>query len=330
MNNSFVERKVFVNSAVTLAATLAIPEKNSKKMPAVVLISGTGTTDRDGNMPKMQSNIYKDLSDFFVSEGFVTIRYDKRGVGESKGVHYETGFNDLVDDVIANVNYLEELDFVDKDKIILCGHSEGTMVATIANVRHNVAGMVLIAGAGATLRTALEYQNWLVLQETRITRGLKGLILRKLINEKNYLKNVNALFDKCCSTDKDVIRVMGRKMSAKWIREHNSLTDQGMIEAIENADCPVLAVTGEKDVQANPEDINKISNLKLPHVTCSIIPGMDHFLRRYSGEKSVLNVKKQYANELSQPIHENLLIDIRQWVRKVGINFINSLPFSEN
>lgn len=320
MARKFIEKKVIVNSTFDLAATIAVPENKNKKIAAVVLISGTGTIDRDGNMPKFSANIYKALSDFFAGEGFVTIRYDKRGIGESKGVYNETGFNDLVDDVIANVNYLENLDYVDKDKIILCGHSEGSMIATITSTRHKVAGMILIAGAGISLRSALNYQNWIALQEIKAMTGLKGWILRKLVNERNYLKNVNALFDKCCRTDKDVIRIMGKKMSAKYIREHNNLSDEKMMDIITNARCPILAVTGEKDVQVNPLDIDKIEQLKLSHVTCSIVPEMDHSLKRCVGERTILNIKKQYASEFSQPIHEDLLKAIREWTIKTGIN----------
>jgi pimeloyl-ACP methyl ester carboxylesterase len=320
VTNNFVEEKVIVNGKFDLVATVAIPEDRNIKMPAVVLIPGTGTLDRDGNMPKFPTNLYKGLSDFFAGEGFVTIRYDKRGNGESKGDHNETGFNDLVDDVISNVKYLENLDFVDKDKIILCGHSEGTMIATITSTRHKLAGMILIAGAGTTLRAALNYQNSMVLQETKTMTGLKGLFLRRLINEKNYLKRVDGLFNKCCSTDKEVIRIMGQKIAAKWIREHNNLTEQGLLEVIANASCPVLAVTGEKDVQANPEDIRKIAELELPHVTCDIVPDMDHMLRRFTGNKCVLNIKKQYISEFSEPIHEELLKVIREWAIKTDLN----------
>ena len=322
MNNNFIEEKVIVNSTFNLAATVARPENGNRKMPAVVLIPGTGTLDRDGNIPKFSTNLYKGLSDFFAGEGFVTIRYDKRGVGESKGVNCETGFNDLVDDVIANVNYLGNLDFVDSDKIILCGHSEGSMIATVTSTRHKIAGMILIAGADTTLRAALNYQNWMVLQETKTMTGLKGLIFRKLINEKNYLKRVDSIFNKCCSTDKDVIKIMGQKIAAKWFREHNNLTEKGLLEVIVNASCPVLAVTGEKDVQANPEDINKIAELKLPHVTCEIVPDMDHMLRRFIGTKNVMNAKKQYVSEFKQPIHDELLKVIREWTIKTDLNSI--------
>ncbi len=255
MSINFNEKKVTVSGTFDLAATIAVPDGVKQKMSAVVLISGTGTSDRDGNLKKFSSNIYKELSDFFACRGFVTIRYDKRGVGESHGNFNETGFHELMDDVISNIKYLENLDFVDPNKIILCGHSEGSMIATMVSTRYKVAGMILLSGAGTSLKSALGYQNWLVLQETKEMTGIKGMILRRLINEKNYMKNVNSLFERCCGTDKDINRITGKKISAKWIREHSNLSDQGMLDVIKNANFPILAITGDKDVQANYEDI---------------------------------------------------------------------------
>lgn len=320
MTDTYTEKKVVVNSKFDLAATLSIPAKRDEKMPAVILISGTGKADRDGNMPKFPMRIYKDLSDYFANQGFVTIRYDKRGVGKSNGEHLKTGFNDLVDDVLANINFLEGLEYVDADRIILCGHSEGTMIATIASTKHKVGGIVLIAGAGISMRTALEYQNWLVLQESKILPGLKGWIYRKAINEKNYLKNVNKIFDLCNRTDKDIVRFMFQKIPAKWFREHNRLKDEAIIQILSNSDCPVLAITGDKDVQANSDDIKRISAMKFSNVTCRIVSDMDHILRKYKGEKSVLNIKKQYTKEFSQPIHETLLNEIGEWTVRSGLN----------
>lgn len=317
MSINFNEKMVIVSGTLELAATIAIPDGIKQRMPAVVLISGTGTIDRNGNMKKFISNIYKDLSDLFASQGFVTLRYDKRGVGESKGNFNETGFHDLVDDVISNIRYLENIDFVDPNKIIICGHSEGTMIATMVSTRYKVAGMILLSGAGTSLKSALKYQNWLVLQEIKRMAGIKGMILRRLINDRNYMNNVNTLFERCSRTDKDIVKIMGKEMPAKWIREHSNLSDQKILDVIKNANCPILAITGDKDVQANYEDIQKIERLELPHVTTRIISDMDHILRRCAGEIKILNIKKQYASEFSQPIHDDLKTAIHEWIQKL-------------
>lgn len=157
MGYKFREENIVVKGKFDLGATITIPENKSEKMPAVVIVCGTGTGDRDGNIKKkkLNMNLYKDLAHFFTKLGFVTIRYDKRGVGESKGSHIETGFNDLVDDIISNIKYLENLEYV--DKIILCGHSEGSMLVSVTNKRHPVDGVIQIAGAGMCIRKALEF-----------------------------------------------------------------------------------------------------------------------------------------------------------------------------
>ena len=71
------EEKVIISNDINLGATIAYKDKKEKR-PLVLLISGTGSSDRDGNNLGFKSNIYKDLSDIFVEIGYVCIRYDKR------------------------------------------------------------------------------------------------------------------------------------------------------------------------------------------------------------------------------------------------------------
>ena len=317
---NFREENVTIKGEFDLGATITIPEKAGDKMPAIVLVAGTGNGDRDGNIKskKFNMNIYKDLAHFFAKLGFVTIRYDKRGVGESKGSHIETSFNDLVEDVIRNAKYLKDLDCV--DKVILCGHSEGSILVAVANERYAVDGLIQIAGAGMCIRKALEFQNYLVSQEAKATKGLKGWIIRKQVNEKNYLDRVNNMFDKCNSTDKDVIRIQGMKTPAKWFREHDSYTDEIMGELMKKANCPILAITGDKDVQANPEYIEKIKNFNEDHITAILVPNMDHILKEYNGDLTVLNIMKQYKAELGKPLHEGFLMEIENWINANKVN----------
>ena len=84
------EERITISSDINIGATIAYQDKNEKR-PLVLLISGTGSLDRDGNSIGFKSNIYKELSDMFVDAGYVCIRYDKRGTHESKvkGLNYE-------------------------------------------------------------------------------------------------------------------------------------------------------------------------------------------------------------------------------------------------
>ena len=63
MKTNFIEEQVTINSDVALKGTIAIPGVEGEKLPAVLIINGSGAADRDGNMkkPAMNANIYKDL-----------------------------------------------------------------------------------------------------------------------------------------------------------------------------------------------------------------------------------------------------------------------------
>ena len=92
-----------------LEGTIAKPEKDTEA--AFVIISGSGKGDLDGNFKSFKLNIYKGISAILVSEGFTTLRYNKRGIGKSEGNFYVTGLHDLLDDLDSAVSYLKSLNY---------------------------------------------------------------------------------------------------------------------------------------------------------------------------------------------------------------------------
>ena len=151
------EEEVTVAGAVSLGATIAYPDKERKR-PAIVIIMGTGKLDRDGNGPG-RMNIYRSLSDMFAEQGFVTIRYDKRGTHRSSGDFEGAGLSDFTDDAVSVTRYVKSLPYVDEDKVIVCGHSEGAMIATLLSRKEETAGLMLLGGAAVCLKDALRYQS---------------------------------------------------------------------------------------------------------------------------------------------------------------------------
>lgn len=120
------EEKVIIKSGVDLGATV-LYLNNKKKKPLVVILMGTGKTNRDGNTKSFKTDFYKNLSDLFVNLGCVTIRYDKRGTHESSGNYKTAGLSDLVDDAVSVIKYGKTLEYVNANKVIDCGHSEGPL-----------------------------------------------------------------------------------------------------------------------------------------------------------------------------------------------------------
>src|SRR5438067_1649273 len=71
------------NGGITIAGTLVLPEtaNSDRLVPAVLLIQGSGPTDRDGNQPpNLQTDLLRQLANILAGAGIASLRYDKRGM----------------------------------------------------------------------------------------------------------------------------------------------------------------------------------------------------------------------------------------------------------
>ncbi|MCD4714413.1 MAG: alpha/beta hydrolase [Clostridiales bacterium] len=305
-----------IQSQVKLAATLTRPVHKSSTYPAVVIIGGTGKLNRDGNGFGFKMNIYKNLAENLTELGFVTLRYDKQGIGKSEGKANVVGVEDLIDDVVECVKYLKELPFVDSDKIILVGHSEGCILSTLSAEVISVAGLILISGAGVSMKTSMEEQGRFLLDEVSEIKGIKGKLLRFLLSEKSVVEKQQKLFERISKSTKDTVRIQLMNFPAKWLREHLAYSNQDLINKLNHQTIPILAVTGNKDVQTDYRNLNALSELDSEYIVTSVIEDMDHMLKRFCGKVSVLDVKKQYKAELNQPMHQELVHVIKEWAQR--------------
>ena len=111
-----------------LAGTVTKPVSRHAAMPAVVLIGGSGPADRDGMVAGIP--VMGHVAKALVEAGFLVVRYDKRGIGQSGGRPETATLADYADDARAVVNYLrKDRKDVDDDRIAVVGHSEGAWVA---------------------------------------------------------------------------------------------------------------------------------------------------------------------------------------------------------
>lgn len=298
--------EVIIDSEFPLSGTLTIPSNMNSKVPVVLIISGSGGANRDGNMMGFKSDRYKILSDYLNQLGYATLRYDKRGVSKSKGKAAKAGMWDLVEDVCACIDFLESSDLVDSTRIILCGHSEGCMLATLVADKKAVSAMILLSGAGTALRGHMEAQQMTFIEEVRELKGIKGFLLKRLIREKGAVEKQAKIFEKVINSNRDTFFLQGKLIPAKWIREHFSLENEDYLELLSKSQIPVLAVTGNKDVQTDYKGLVAVEELSNPNISCHVINDMDHMLTHYSGPLSILNIKKQYKGLSSKPLHDEL------------------------
>lgn len=128
-----------------LGATLTWPKKDpAARLPAVVLLAGAASNERDGVVSGVP--IVGQLAGALAQNGFVAVRFDKRGNGQSGGRSESATLADHAEDTLAIVRWLSNRRDVDRDRIALVGHNEGAWAALLAATRERrIAGVVSIA-----------------------------------------------------------------------------------------------------------------------------------------------------------------------------------------
>ncbi|MCF5505636.1 alpha/beta hydrolase, partial [Pseudomonas syringae] len=147
---SAVQRQVSVDTENgKLYGTLMMP-RSDKPVPVVLIVAGSGPTDRDGNNPEGGRNdSMKRLAVILATHNIASVRYDKRGVAASKEVTPDER-NLSVERYVADVQlWARALKANTRlGPLILLGHSEGALVATLAAEKAGAAALISVAGTG--------------------------------------------------------------------------------------------------------------------------------------------------------------------------------------
>jgi uncharacterized protein len=311
------EFEVMIPGQFPLAATLTIPGGSEEKYPLVVMVHGSGPTDRDSNAKGMPMNIFKELSETVAAEGFASIRYDKRGVGASAGDFYETGVQDLIDDAQAALEFAKKHPNIDSENVILLGHSEGSILAPFINEKVPVDGIILLSGTAEPLADTMTWQREEIIKDVRSVKGFQGWLLRLLKVDEKITKMNDDLIEALLASDEPVIKYKGKKINAKWNREHIQFD---VSQSLQKVTCPVLAITGTKDVNVKVSDLEKIKSLVQGECETHTIQDMTHMLRKTDVENSFSKIMNNNKKSLKQPVDAELKEIIQTWLR----NWYNS------
>lgn len=292
---------------VVLSGTYTTPE-GPGPYPAALLIAGSGPLDRDGNARRMPLNLSRDLARALAEIGWASVRFDKRGVGASTGDYLRAGLFDELADAEAVLGWLVARP--DVSMVVPIGHSAGaTMAAELAARHDSVAAVVLLA---VTAQTGEQTLTW---QAARIAPTLPAaarVVLRLL--RTDVMRQQRKALDRLKRSEGDVARIQGAKVNARWMREFIAYDP---LPALGRISVPVLAMTGSKDVQVNPDDVHAIARM-LPGAQTHVLPDVDHILRHEPRPVSdVRRYKKQVANPIAPPVEQLLLSWLQQLPRTV-------------
>lgn len=309
-----IEQEIqFYSGPHILTGTLTIPDSPGFEgtFPGVLLIPGSGRVDRDENAKKLAIDALREIAADLANKGFASLRYDKRGVGESQGDFWSTGFYDNVSDASTALHFLKFNEHIQPEHVFILGHSEGAVIATrLAATGADVAGVILLAG---TAESGEDVMLWQGEQVANGMHGLNGFLIKAL--HLDVQKMQRKQLDKIKLSKKDWYRVgLIAKINAKWTREflaYNPAEDLPRIQV------PVLGITGSKDIQVDPSDLQRMAGLLKSEFEWHEVPDVTHILRAEAGQATL----STYRQQVQRPVDERVLKLISDWLkRQVDLN----------
>lgn len=301
---------------VTLAGTLLIPaHPQGQRVPAALIVAGSGATDRNGNEPGagVTTDVYQQIAEQLAQQGIASLRYDKRGVGASTPVPLPKNPNqptpaevarvqdfaawaNYVADAQASLTYLQQQPEIDPAHIALIGHSEGGyIVEQVASMEqtagHPVAALVLISAPGRTYDVVFREQVVNLLAREDVSANTTAFVLSKYDEiiagiKQNGHTPPAAL--QALRGNPDVPMVVVNLLSSSF-SAYNDKFWQGALQVNPTAlvaayPGPVLVLQGEKDTQVfasqdTPLLDAALKSRKPDDHEIVLVPGASHFLK---------------------------------------------------
>lgn len=248
-----------------IKGSLLLPEAAKNPVPLVLLLSGSGPTDRDGNQPNMKNNSLKFLAEALKDAGIASVRFDKRAIAESRGA-FTTESNLRFENYIEDTKSWIKKISTDKrfSKIYVAGHSEGSLIGMVASVNNkDVKGFISIAGAG---RPADE-----ILKEQLQNLPMDGKILvYKFIDKLKKGDTIVGVPDQYRSLFRESVQ----PYLISWFKYNPQ-------KELVKLKIPVLILQGTMDIQVKITDFDLLGKAK-PNAQKVLIPDMNHVLKPIS------------------------------------------------
>ena len=281
-----------------LAGVLQLPE--GKAESAMVIIPGSGPTDRDGNGPRVQAASYKLLAQGLSANGVASLRIDKRGMfGSAKAINDANAVTtqDYAADVRAWVAVLKRE--TGQKCVWLLGHSEGGLIALLAGSDPDVCGIILVSTPGRPMGRVLRDQlranpaNQPLLSQA--LPAIESLEAGKRVDTGGMHPALRALFDpKIQGFLIDVFALDPAKLIATYRK-------------------PVLVLQGARDLQVSEDDAKRLKQAAF-QAELVIVPNANHVLKTVSGGDVAENLATYSKPEL--PLARGVIESITQFIQR--------------
>jgi len=293
----------------SLVGTLSQPASRPSttfRFPAVVLVGGSEPTDREESVAGVP--VFGQLASALADAGFVVVRYDRRGVGQSGGRTETANLSDYADDAVAVVSLLKRRKDVDPARMALLGYGEGGAVASVAASRGaNVAALVLVASPGVTGGALALEQQMLLLARLNTPEAERNAKIQ--LQQKLHLALITGNGLEAVPED------LRRRADTPWFR---SFLVYDPARVVKNVEQPILIVHGELDREILPANADKLAAIARTRkgraaeaVKLVKLPGVNHLLvPARTGETD------EYSRLTEPTVSRDLTSAIGSWLKE--------------
>ena len=291
-----------------LAATVTIPVNHPRPedgWPAVLLIPGPAAPERDGTLSGVP--VLGQIAVALAESGFLVVRYDRRGVGQSGGRSESAGIEAYADDARSMVKHLDDRDDVNRKRITVLGHAEGGWTALIAAAQERRIDNLVLLGTPSTTGAELVMEQQLaaldelgVSVEQRTERvALQQRIIYAVMNKGPWT---------------DVPEQMRRQADTVWFR---SFLEFDAADTVRRTRQPTLVLHGWTDNHVAPHHAERLTELARSRrrgvsVDRLMLEGLDQTLAE-TGPDTV----GTYEDLQQRAVGLSLIEPLTRWLRQV-------------
>lgn len=292
---NYNEQEVNIPTSSFIINGTLLNSTSKGKKPLVIIIPGSGPTDRNGNNIAMKNNSLKYLAEELVKNNIASYRFDKSALSYTKDDKSKIDsitFNTFIDEAKTVIQYFKSKKKY--SKIIIAGHSQGSLVGMIAS-ENKADAFISLAGAGRSIDEVLIEQigiqaPFLIADTEKVLKELKK---GNTVEEFNPM--LTSLFNKSV-----------QPFLISWIKYNPQIE-------IQKLNIPILIINGSKDIQVQNLDAELLHKAAI-NSQLKLIENMNHIFKEINGD---LTENMGSYNNPDLPIKHELSIIISTFVNEL-------------
>ena len=307
-----VEEKIIVGKGTEweLPGILTLPKDVDGKVPAVVLVHGSGPKDMDEKI--YDNKPFLEIAEYLTSHGIAVIRYDKRTLTHGAKMVQQLGgsltmYEETIEDALLATEILKSDSRIDENRVYILGHSlGGSLAPRIHASGGNYAGLILLAGTPRSLLEVIGDQQIMYAKETMEGEELEAILSTA---DASIEQQISAIINMSDDDAKAVIDASGT--SLYYFKDNLINSAESYIKDIT---VPFLVMQAGNDFQVYADkdfEIYKELLADRSNVIFKLYDGLNHFFMPSTVTRSI-DIQDEY--KIKANIDKQVLQDIADWI----------------